>query len=34
MKLPRFLFASPTRRDVLFGSGMGLGSIALSALLG
>jgi hypothetical protein len=28
------LFAPPTRRDVLFGPGMGLGAIALSALLG
>lgn len=30
----RILTASPTRRELLFGSGMGLGSIALTALLG
>jgi hypothetical protein len=29
----RMLTATPSRRDLLFGSGMGLGSIALSALL-
>ena len=29
----RFQFARPSRRELLFGSGMGLGSIALSTLL-
>src|SRR5689334_19998472 len=32
-KAHRLLTASPNRREFLFGSGMGLGSIALSALL-